>query len=444
MSAAIEVTLVPGSELRFEVPAGSPTYGTVRLIADPGKFAEVCGAELAPGHTYTFPPGTNASVFTWHGCRVRLTGIDTDLVYRADNPPMTAYARTHGYLEKMRQMAKSGHADSGPRVLICGPPDTGKATIARLLVNYAARLNWDLTYVDLNVANNSIAVPGCVAAVPVDLPVPIDEGFSAFPAITYYYGDTKLEGGNEQLYSELVGKLAADVAERAEANDRAAQGGVVVKAMACGGGKQSIKLLMQIARAFRITTVLVTGDDRLYAQLRRDLDTTQLGSAASLQGGNWGKKPSATELPKSGGCVSRSEAARVHEHNQSLEIYFRGWEHMRLHSSIFRTSWSKVSIVRVGAALPTRMDGLLPVDGTSALNPLEATPVTPSKELEDCVLALSQSETVEGVALAPVYGFARVVAVSLEKEEIDLLIPSPAKQLLSTILVVGEVRTTAA
>eukprot|EP00756_Hemistasia_phaeocysticola_P051840 Hpha_TRINITY_DN27018_c0_g1::TRINITY_DN27018_c0_g1_i1::g.33186::m.33186/K14399/CLP1, HERB; polyribonucleotide 5'-hydroxyl-kinase len=224
----IEYTLQPGTELRFEVPAGATQPGKVRLVPCPGQFAEVNGAELAPGNWHEFPAGTAAAVYSWHGCRLRLSGVDTEMVYKATETPMPVYAQTHAFLERMRRNAKEGISAQGPRVLVCGPSDSGKTSVCRLLANYAARLDWDVTYVDLDVSNNSIAIPGTIAAVPVDAPV-ADEGFSTFPPISYFYGDTVVEGRNERLYDELTGALARDVAARVAGNEEAAQGGVIVR-----------------------------------------------------------------------------------------------------------------------------------------------------------------------------------------------------------------------
>eukprot|EP00756_Hemistasia_phaeocysticola_P026285 Hpha_TRINITY_DN16052_c1_g6::TRINITY_DN16052_c1_g6_i1::g.119378::m.119378/K14399/CLP1, HERB; polyribonucleotide 5'-hydroxyl-kinase len=202
----------------------------------------------------------------------------------------------------------------------------------------------------------------------------------------------------------------------------------------------AVRQLMHIVRVFDISSVLVLGDDRLYAQVRREMDAATLPSVASTAGAT-GKR-SATALPRSGGCVSRSAAQRRADRNRAINVYFRGWDHIKLHASNFCAKWSDVVIVKVGAALPTKMDGLLPLDGASAINPLEASPVRPSRELENAILGISQATTSEGAALAPVYGFARVTTVNVEREEINLLIPSPARHLLSSILVLGEIRYT--
>eukprot|EP01062_Namystynia_karyoxenos_P012122 TRINITY_DN14358_c0_g1_i1.p1 TRINITY_DN14358_c0_g1~~TRINITY_DN14358_c0_g1_i1.p1 ORF type:complete len:444 (+),score=130.22 TRINITY_DN14358_c0_g1_i1:99-1430(+) len=432
--------LQPGSELRFDVPASGKQDTCVELQPESHQFAEMLGAEMAPGHKYQLYPGSSCSVFTWHGCSVKVENVAAGECYRADQNPMPDYALAHSWLEKMRRTAKEAKVEDGadpaigPRVLVCGPPDSGKATLARMLVNYAARLDWQLTYADLDVSLNSIAVPGSIAAVPVDCPVPIDEGFSFFPPLCFHFGHTAIES-NERLYGELVAKMG-QIVRRRDAAEEVAQGGLVVKAMA-DGGRQDMRRLLHIIDSFDIRQVFVMGDDRLHAQLRQLRDSTELGSAASQRG-----KFTIHLLPKSGGCVNRGPERRKQLRDRALNVYFRGWEHtgMRLLSSNYCAKFKKLQLVRIGAVLPTQMEGILPIGDISALNPLEHSVVRPTKELVSLIVALSQANTPEEAATAPVYGFAQVQDVNEEEQTVSLLIPSPAKELLTSVLLIGEVR----
>jgi len=53
----------------------------------------------------------------------------------------------------------SSRDGAGPRVLLVGPPDVGKTTIARILANYAARQNSQPIYVDLDVSEVCRSLP---------------------------------------------------------------------------------------------------------------------------------------------------------------------------------------------------------------------------------------------------------------------------------------------
>lgn len=83
-----------------------------------------------------------------------MTG-EPDVAYVSDETPMTTYLKTHAVLEGRRMEAEKSQG-FGPKVLIIcltwsldrpdrtqvlivGPLDSGKSTLARILVSYAAR-----------------------------------------------------------------------------------------------------------------------------------------------------------------------------------------------------------------------------------------------------------------------------------------------------------------
>ena len=54
--------------------------------------------------------------------------------------------------------------------MVVGPQDVGKTTVCRLLVNYAVRQSRRPIYVDLDVSQNTLSVPGTIAATLVERP----------------------------------------------------------------------------------------------------------------------------------------------------------------------------------------------------------------------------------------------------------------------------------
>ena len=46
--------------------------------------------------------------------------------------------------------------------------DAGKSSTARILAAYAARLDRNPIFVDLDIGQGSITIPGCISAVPVE------------------------------------------------------------------------------------------------------------------------------------------------------------------------------------------------------------------------------------------------------------------------------------
>jgi polyribonucleotide 5'-hydroxyl-kinase len=119
---------------------------------------------MALNKEYTFLD-ENVAVFTWYGCVVESTG--TCQIYESDSTPMVAYVNTHCQLEAIRDVALY-NSDFGPKVMIVGPKDHGKSSMARILSSYAARLDRTPILVDLDVGQGSLCIPGCICAVPLD------------------------------------------------------------------------------------------------------------------------------------------------------------------------------------------------------------------------------------------------------------------------------------
>ncbi|XP_075449313.1 polyribonucleotide 5'-hydroxyl-kinase Clp1 [Ascaphus truei] len=185
------------TELRLEVEGPAPTR--VELVSG---LAEVFGTELTRNKRYTFPPGSRAAVFTWHGCTVQLWG-SPDVAYVSRDTPMLLYLNAHVGLEQMRAQAER-EAERGPRVLVAGPGDVGKSTLCRLLLNYAVRRGRRPTLVELDVGQGSVSVPGTVGALCVERPADVEEGFSAQAPLVYHFGSTT-PGTNIKLYNKVRG-----------------------------------------------------------------------------------------------------------------------------------------------------------------------------------------------------------------------------------------------
>ena len=94
-----------------------------------------------------------------------------------------------------------------------GPTDVGKSSVTKILLNYAVRLGRKPIYVDLDVGQGDISVPGSMGAMMVERPASVEEGFSQNAPLVYHYGHTS-PGHNNVLYKELVSRLADVVRER--------------------------------------------------------------------------------------------------------------------------------------------------------------------------------------------------------------------------------------
>lgn len=168
MASKQEWFLKAESELRCEmapttstVNSDSPAF-TVKLLEG---NAEVFGIELAQNKEYSFREESFA-VFTWYGCKLETVG-EAQSIYISDKTPMIAYVNTHAQLEARRDVALA-NSDEGPRVLIVGAVDQGKSSLAKILASYAVRLDRTPIYVDLDVGQGALSIPGTMCAVPLD------------------------------------------------------------------------------------------------------------------------------------------------------------------------------------------------------------------------------------------------------------------------------------
>ena len=64
----------------------------------------------------------------------------------------------------------------------------GKSSVTKILLNYALRLGRKPIYVDLDVGQGDISVPGSMGAMMVERPASVKEGFSQNAPLVYHYG----------------------------------------------------------------------------------------------------------------------------------------------------------------------------------------------------------------------------------------------------------------
>ncbi|XP_023708875.1 polyribonucleotide 5'-hydroxyl-kinase Clp1 isoform X1 [Cryptotermes secundus] len=253
-------------ELRFEVESENE----VTLVLKSG-MAGVFGTELVKGIRYVFTTGSKIAVFTWQGCVIELRG-KMDICYIAKDTPMVMYLNVHEALELLRRKAELANG-RGPVTMIVGQLDVGKSTLCRLLLNYAVRMSRRPIFVDLDVGQGQISIPGTIGALLVQRPAAVEEGFSQqAPQLVYHFGHES-PSTNLALYNMLVSRLAEVISKRMQANRRANASGVIINT--CGWVKgDGYKQLTHVAQAFEVDIILVLDQERLYHELVHDMPTS--------------------------------------------------------------------------------------------------------------------------------------------------------------------------
>lgn len=173
---------------------------------------------------------------------------------------MGLYLNCHAAMERMRETAEKDDI-RGPITMVVGPCDVGKSTLCRILLNYAVRMGRRPIFVDLDVGQGHIAIPGTVGALLVERPSNVVEGFSQQAPLVFHFGH-KTPQANVALYNLLVTRLAEVCTDRLQANKKAKASGIVINT--CGWVKgEGYKLLTHAAQAFEVDAILVLDQERL-------------------------------------------------------------------------------------------------------------------------------------------------------------------------------------
>ena len=263
------------SELRLEVD-----FDKIVVVTVKEGIAEVLGLELAQGKEYAFA-GAKVAIYTWFGARVEVVG-ETTSCYATGRGETTQHAtlNAHSYLETRRDEAArkvseaiagasykacdaglsiakgdkappTGDASAlsgvcadyqkacaptkdcrGPRVLVCGPTDSGKSTLCATLCAYAARLGREPLFVDLDPGLGDCgAPPGAIAACRVVREhATVQEGCVGGvddAPLAFWLGRTEPQDHGE-LYDHVVEQLAKACAERLHADRNLDVSGLII------------------------------------------------------------------------------------------------------------------------------------------------------------------------------------------------------------------------
>ena len=378
-------------ELRFEVTFGtsststlSTASGTTSFILQKGS-CELYGCELAIGKTYTIAHGgIKAALFTWHGCVIDLGAVDDNsstggvefFAYTSDETDANvAFVNTHAQLEALRDEAAAAIAagtttstgGDGPRVMIVGPPECGKTTLAKILVAYACKVGRTPLMVDLDPMDNSLSVPGSLTVAPMascavsvesyattGLPIngmPTSSsttttstsnnnngGNSVHPLVLYHGSTSKL---HPDLFKGQIDSMAESIEKRLDRDELARSSGIIVNTNGWIRD-DGYDCLLYAAKSLKISVLLILGHDRLYSMLtshykkqeqqQQEEESAAAATSAAADAGAGEQQqqtnivviPKILKLPRSGGVVSRPSRFVTSCRSRAVKRYFYG------------------------------------------------------------------------------------------------------------------------
>lgn len=349
-------------------------------------FAELFGTELVKSKIYEFHTGAKVAIYTYHGCVLNIVG-QMDVHYIAKETPMVQYLNCHAALEQLRKEADETNG-KGPIVMVVGPVDVGKSTVCRILLNYAVRQGRRPIYVDLDVGQGNVSVPGTMSALLVERPAKVEDDFSQQAPLVYQFGAVS-PAENDAYYDILTTRIADVTLERLKANQQCNSSGTVINT--CGWIKGAgYKHILHAAKAFEVCAIFVLDQERLYNELLRDMP----------------KFVQVVFLPKSGGVVERNKHIRSEARDQRIREYFYG-KRSPLYPHSYEVKWSDIQIYKVGA--PALPDSCMPLGMRAEDNKTKVVAVQPGISLLHHLLAVTYAENIDDdVINANVAGFVCV------------------------------------
>ncbi|MCJ1252325.1 Cleavage polyadenylation factor subunit clp1 [Lignoscripta atroalba] len=406
------------TEWRFEVEFGH----NVELLSG---TAEIFGTELALNQVYAFN-GRKAAAYTWHGCRIEVTG-ECQVDYIAEETPMTSYANLHFALEDQRQSAsESGRL--GPRILIVGPDNAGKTSLMKTLSAYATRSGRQPVLVNLDSKEGMLSIPGTLSAIALESIIDVEQGWGNSPTngpshipvklpLVYFYGIEDPET-NTKIFTPIVSRLALSVMSRMQDDYESKATGCIVDTPGIfSQGKGGYELIQHTVAEFQIDVLLVLGSERLYSDMARRFSNRSTNTEDSI---------SVIKLEKSGGCVDRDISYLTQYRQAQIREYFFGDIRNTLSPHTQQLDFGTVVIYKAAedsALLNSLLPGGEPEIAAEA--PL-FDKVQPSSLMQNSILAIVQADphdSVENIRDASVIGFLYIAEVDEKKKKLRVLAP---------------------
>ncbi|KAH7353830.1 Clp1 protein [Plectosphaerella cucumerina] len=409
------VKLGPFWEWRFEVGFNSEIK--VKLLSG---TAEKDGTELAIQRPYRFS-GVKTKILTLAGCELQVEGApDDEFVAEFYNPvesPMNSYINLHFKLTALRQRAAAAGTE-GPRVLVCGPPNTGKTSLARTLAGYATRNSAQPLFVNADPKEGALSLPGTIGAAVLATIQDVEavDGWGTTPTsgpsqvpvklpLVHYYGSERTTDRTPR-YRELVSQLASSVTSRFTQDPDVKSSGMIIDTQAVSEkSPQELDNVVHVAEELSANIIIVLGSSRVNAELVRRFSTerTSLGEEIHV-----------IHLDKSEGVVARDASVMQQLCEATIKEYFFGAIGQTLSPATQQVEFDSLVIYQLG-------DDSMYGGSDDGIRRTEPTPHMAHYTL--AVMYASAKDTPEVIRTASVMGYVYVAEVDKERRKVKILAP---------------------
>ncbi|WVW85727.1 hypothetical protein I302_107765 [Kwoniella bestiolae CBS 10118] len=409
----IIVDLEPGSEWRFELEADENI--ALRVLSPDPVF--INSEELPPATWYPIHRYTKGALYAPTQARVEVTSLLASQ-YTSTSTIHPQLLNVHLALERTRILAKrylygtgsngADRVERGPRVMIMGPPSSGKTTVVKNLVNLAlsSGMGWTVGVGGLDPSSPSNLIPGTLSLSTPSHPIPTHQLAHPFgspptstpsntlsadiPTVGWWLGGLEPTNRNAEVWKVLIERMGEDWKKRCERDKMALASGLIVDTSSAftnpllGTKKDDPKarytLVSQAVEAFDIDTILVIGHEKLHIDLSRLPALQQKGVGV-------------IRIPKSGGVVDVDDTQRELIQSFQIRSYFYGEPPLpreltgllgkmvstdgSLNPYSFQIGWETLVVLRVGEE-NSAPSSALPLGSSRTLSPTRLTRVDPS------------------------------------------------------------------